>query len=202
MDRLTETESPPHDPASGDPDFNSPRRTIFNYDGAGRLRRVTLPKGVVTTGNPDDFVTQYEYDPLDRVVSEIRLDGQGGARRTHHCYDIRSRRHVFGPAEPEGVLTRDIDWNAAAVVGDLELPRVEVDANPEPREVVLVLAVCAVDRVVDEVADRRNQLDVLHQHRDEEVFGRRRLDDGELCRLCSRHSVVVVTRSHRRPPTP
>jgi RHS repeat-associated protein len=62
-------------------------RTRFEYDLAGRTTRVTSPKGVMTPA-ADDFVEQYEYDVLDRVTTEVRLDGAGGALRRHYCYDL------------------------------------------------------------------------------------------------------------------
>ncbi len=62
-------------------------RTKLEYDAAGRPKRLTLPKGV-STSNPDDFVIQYQYDLLDRVVSEERYSGDGGVRKTHRCYDL------------------------------------------------------------------------------------------------------------------
>jgi YD repeat-containing protein len=60
MDRPTATTTPPH--------ASELRKTTFGYDSAGRLARVTLPKGVATTAN-NDFTTEYGYDPLARVVT-------------------------------------------------------------------------------------------------------------------------------------
>jgi RHS repeat-associated protein len=62
-------------------------RTRLEYDGAGRLKRVTAPKGVLSADVADDFVTQFEYDLLDRVVTDARLSGGAEVLRAHFCYD-------------------------------------------------------------------------------------------------------------------
>ena len=71
-------------------------RTRLAYDDAGRLQRATRPKGVpqgptpfVDTVAPDDFTTEFLYDPLDRVITQIRYPESGsGALKTHYCYDV------------------------------------------------------------------------------------------------------------------
>jgi RHS repeat-associated protein len=66
-------------------------KTEYLYDGAGRLTRVTSPKGVATTGTNQDFALFYDYDPLDRVIRETRYDtGQSPTKAviTHFCYDL------------------------------------------------------------------------------------------------------------------
>jgi RHS repeat-associated protein len=64
-------------------------RTRYEYDAAGRLLRVTDPKGVQTAGVADDYTTVYAYDALDRIVTETQLEVAETTRtlRTHYCYD-------------------------------------------------------------------------------------------------------------------
>ncbi|MEJ7567739.1 MAG: DNRLRE domain-containing protein [Gaiellaceae bacterium] len=81
MDRTTLVTNPD---TSVDP---AGERTKMEYDEAGRLKRMIMPKGVLTS-NPDDFVSQYEYDLLDRVVTSARYSGDGQALKTHLCYDL------------------------------------------------------------------------------------------------------------------
>ena len=81
MDRQTLVTGPD---TSADP---AGERTKLEYDAAGRLRRMTRPKGVPTS-TPDDFVSQYSHDALDRVVMEERYSGDGGVRKSHYCYDL------------------------------------------------------------------------------------------------------------------
>jgi RHS repeat-associated protein len=82
MDRTTRVTGPDK---SADP---SGERTDFQYDKAGRLTRMTLPRGVQTPAVADDFVTIYNYDKLDRVISETRqqVTGTTSVRRTFYCY--------------------------------------------------------------------------------------------------------------------
>ncbi len=64
--------------------------TTFQYDAAGRLTRTTLPRGV-GTADPNDYVTENSYDPLDRVVTETRYPPAPSGlpeRKTHSCYDL------------------------------------------------------------------------------------------------------------------
>ncbi|MDQ3739338.1 MAG: hypothetical protein M3389_00210, partial [Actinomycetota bacterium] len=66
-------------------------RTALQYDAAGRLIKKTSPRGVQST-IPNDFETLYDYDPLDRVVTEKRyeVDGAGAVTktlRTHRCFE-------------------------------------------------------------------------------------------------------------------
>ena len=130
MDRLTRSEEAPRDPASADPDQRAWRVSELAYDGAGRLRRVTLPKGVATGGNPDDFVTQYEYDPLDRVVTEVRFDGQGGARRAHACYDAAGDLRWL--TAPKAGLTSASTACATGGQPPSHTTRIEYDAAHRP----------------------------------------------------------------------
>lgn len=60
-------------------------RVGYRYDAAGRLDRITRPKGVATTATDTDFATDLEYDLLDRVLRRIERDGSAN-RITHYCY--------------------------------------------------------------------------------------------------------------------
>jgi YD repeat-containing protein len=85
MDRKTLVTGPD---TSADP---AGERTAFAYDGAGRLIKVTLPKGVQTPTVSNDFSTSYDYDVLDRVIREISVNSPAGGGTqtltTHNCYD-------------------------------------------------------------------------------------------------------------------
>jgi RHS repeat-associated protein len=90
MDRQTAV-NVPHDPANPDPAEAAARRTESGYDLAGRVTRITLPLGVRTPSIGNDYVTEYNYDQLDRPLTETRYpkDGTlGGARTTNYCYDL------------------------------------------------------------------------------------------------------------------
>src|SRR4051794_31570985 len=76
------------------------------------------------------------------------------------------------PTEPEGVFSCYFGVDASAVVADAELISAELDANPKPLVVAAgPNAARSIDRVVNEVLQRRNESDVLHEHRDEKLFG-------------------------------
>jgi RHS repeat-associated protein len=90
-------------------------KTGLAYDTAGRLTLATRPKGLLEPPppppptNPEkDYATEYKYDRLDRVVSNIRYDADGVAsRRTHFCYNaVGDLRWVTAPraglADPPG----------------------------------------------------------------------------------------------------
>lgn len=66
-------------------------RWHFEYDGAGRLRQVTNPRGFFTE-TIDDGTTVYEYDELDRVRQQIEREHENGVLknsvRSHYCYDV------------------------------------------------------------------------------------------------------------------
>ncbi|HEY0601684.1 MAG TPA: Ig-like domain-containing protein [Herpetosiphonaceae bacterium] len=68
-------------------------RTAYQYDAAGRMIRMTQPRGVQTTGTDLDFAQFREYDPLDRVVKQYQhaVDASGAITVTHYthfCYDL------------------------------------------------------------------------------------------------------------------
>ncbi|MDQ1699758.1 MAG: hypothetical protein QOG34_1621, partial [Frankiaceae bacterium] len=104
MDRLTLSTGPsvPTGPlgADGKPQLE-PERTLYTYDDAGRLVRVTDPIGVkrmtqadgsiVPDGLAGQFHTvDYGYDEIDRVIRKTRYNVVGGAvsemQRTWYCY--------------------------------------------------------------------------------------------------------------------
>jgi len=83
MDRLTVAANPDTSvDAAGE-------RTGYGYDTAGRVIRVTTPKGTASAAVADDFAAAYVYDQLDRVVRAERKEVTGAARveRTHVCYE-------------------------------------------------------------------------------------------------------------------
>jgi RHS repeat-associated protein len=65
--------------------------TTLSYDGAGRLEKLTDPRGNAST-LAGDGVTTFGYDELDRVVRESRDEFENGALRntlhTHYCFDM------------------------------------------------------------------------------------------------------------------
>jgi RHS repeat-associated protein len=86
MDRKMLTTNPD---TSADP---AGERTQYQYDAAGRMSSVTLPKGVLTPSIVNDFATFYTYDALDRATSQTRyqVDGSGAITQTFvdvACYN-------------------------------------------------------------------------------------------------------------------
>jgi RHS repeat-associated protein len=76
-DRMVETILPPDSPTG-------PQRKIsYAYDRVGNLISQTEPKGNLTTGDPDDFVTSYGYDPIYQLTSATNADGD----RISYAYD-------------------------------------------------------------------------------------------------------------------
>jgi RHS repeat-associated protein len=77
-------------------------RTKLEYDEAGRVSRITEPKGVDSESVANDFTTVLEYDDLDRVIRRIQHNVEGGtlkeSKRTHYCYEA---------------LTGDLKWLVA-----------------------------------------------------------------------------------------
>ncbi|MDQ4124324.1 MAG: DNRLRE domain-containing protein [Actinomycetota bacterium] len=66
-------------------------KTEMAYDAAGRLTRLTTPKGVISTGTAQDHATFFEYDPLDRVIRRTRYDTAPAtpkALTTHFCFNL------------------------------------------------------------------------------------------------------------------
>ena len=96
MDRETLTTGPDR---KVDPDGE---RTKIEYDEAGRVSRITEPKGVDSESVANDFTTVLEYDDLDRVIRRIQHNVEGGtlkeSKRTHYCYEA---------------LTGDLKWLVA-----------------------------------------------------------------------------------------
>lgn len=102
MDRPTLVTGPD---TSADP---AGERIAMSYDAAGRLVRVTQPKGVATTSLPDDFTERREYDTVDRVIRQSKLEGAGATttpRITHYCYDqAGDLRRVTAPKAGLGTV--------------------------------------------------------------------------------------------------
>ncbi|MGW5366553.1 golvesin C-terminal-like domain-containing protein [Actinopolymorpha pittospori] len=65
-----ETSTEPKD-KTGD----SERKSVFTYDKVGNLKSETEPKGTLTTTDPDDFVTRYDYDEIYQLISVTNADG-------------------------------------------------------------------------------------------------------------------------------
>jgi RHS repeat-associated protein len=81
-------------------------RTLADYDEAGRLKKLTKPRGVATS-TIDDFTTVLEYDPLDRVFRQTEYGTSTASKRlTHFCYDLAGDlRSVTAPNAALGTLT-------------------------------------------------------------------------------------------------
>jgi RHS repeat-associated protein len=77
--------------------------TEVEYDAAGRVERLTTPRGVAT-GVEDDFSTSYVYDLLDRPLVVTRHGVGGEERPSWFCYDaagdLRSVTRPRGIPEP------------------------------------------------------------------------------------------------------
>ena len=84
------------------------RRTSFTYDKVGNLLSVTEPKGNLTTGDPNDFVTRYAYDEIYQTVT--MTDARGGV--TTYSYDnVGNLTKMVDPnknatADPEDFTTK------------------------------------------------------------------------------------------------
>ncbi|HEV2889971.1 MAG TPA: LamG-like jellyroll fold domain-containing protein [Frankiaceae bacterium] len=84
MDRRTAVNAPP-DRAGA-----AIERTEVEYDEAGRVRKVTRPRGVADTSSGLDHARFYGYDELDRVIRTTRYDMAGSSPTAlveRRCYD-------------------------------------------------------------------------------------------------------------------
>jgi RHS repeat-associated protein len=73
--------------------------TAVKYDAAGRVQRVTSPRGVAT-GAENDFSTSYVYDLLDRPLLVTRHGIGGQERPSWFCYDAAGDlRSITRPRE-------------------------------------------------------------------------------------------------------
>ena len=63
-------------------------RTLYDWDTAGRLIKITKPKGAIST-TVDDYASEYFYDELDRIKRQADYDtSTADARYVHLCYNI------------------------------------------------------------------------------------------------------------------
>jgi RHS repeat-associated protein len=76
-DQVTSTELPRD--ATGDP----VRVVAYTYDKVGNLRTQAEPKGTLTTGDPNDFVTTYTYDEIYQQTAVVNANGD----RLSYAYD-------------------------------------------------------------------------------------------------------------------
>jgi RHS repeat-associated protein len=83
-------------------------RTSFEYDTAGRLKKTTAPKGVLSATD-DDHTTVLDYDPLDRITRQTTYGTSTSAsqtRKTHLCYDLAGDlRSVTAPRALRDTVT-------------------------------------------------------------------------------------------------
>ena len=66
-------------------------RISYTYDAAGRVTKLTRPKGIQTPSTVDDFTTAFTYDALDRILRTSTYGLSTAApetRHTHACYDV------------------------------------------------------------------------------------------------------------------
>ena len=67
-------------------------KSTFDYDAAGRMTKMTSPRGNQSS-TADDFAVLLDYDALDRVTKQRRLEFTNGAvsrtQATQFCYDGR-----------------------------------------------------------------------------------------------------------------
>jgi YD repeat-containing protein len=100
MDRQTLITGPD---TSADP---AGERIRFDYDAAGRLIKLTDPKGVQSS-TVDDYATISDYDPLDRVVKRtVTGTSATQTRVTQMCYDVAGDlRSVTAPRAGTATIT-------------------------------------------------------------------------------------------------
>ena len=81
-------------------------RTRIDYDAAGRISKITKPKGVAS-GITDDYATVYGYDLLDRAVTRTRYGtSTSQVRVTQMCYDLAGDlRSVTSPRAGTATIT-------------------------------------------------------------------------------------------------
>ncbi len=109
MDRRTLETGPD---TSADP---AGERTRFDYDAAGRLVKLTEPKGVASA-TTDDYATVTGYDLLDRVTKRtVYGTSTAQARVTQMCYDLAGDlRSVTMPRAGSATITCPGDGPANA----------------------------------------------------------------------------------------
>jgi RHS repeat-associated protein len=131
MDRPLLTTGPD---TSADP---AGERTLRDYDQAGRLQKITKPRGVATS-TLDDFTTMLEYDPLDRVTKQTEYGTSTASKRvTHFCYDLAGdlisvTAPNAAPATPTCSATDTTGFTTRYVYDDAH--RLKVQRDPEAHE--------------------------------------------------------------------
>ncbi len=110
MDRPRLTTGPD---TSADP---AGERTLRDYDQAGRLWKITKPRGVATSTTVDDFTTMLEYDPLDRVIRQTEYGTSTASKRVSHlCYDLAG--DLISLTAPNAALATTLTCPAADTTG-------------------------------------------------------------------------------------
>jgi RHS repeat-associated protein len=109
MDRQTLITGPD---TSADP---AGQRTAFDFDAAGRLVKVTQPKGVASS-TTDDYATITGYDALDRAIKQTVTGTSATQERvTQMCYDVAGDlRSVTAPRAGTDTITCPGNGPAAA----------------------------------------------------------------------------------------
>lgn len=72
------------------------RTTTFAYDAVENLINQTEPNGTLTTSVPNDYVTSYDYDVLDRLTTITDANGDKltyAYGRPDHQRDRRAGQH-------------------------------------------------------------------------------------------------------------
>ncbi|PTX53681.1 YD repeat-containing protein, partial [Melghirimyces profundicolus] len=93
------------------------RTTQYVYDEVGNRTKVITPRGVETTGEPDDFIHETKYDALNRVKEQIfphdgvNIDDQ--AKMVYTYDEVGNRVKVSAPpsdgqTDPDGGALRNV----------------------------------------------------------------------------------------------
>ncbi|MBA4861320.1 DNRLRE domain-containing protein [Streptomyces sp. PSKA54] len=95
---------------SGNPVYRTVR---YEYDEVGNPTRTVTARGVATTDDPDDFVSETRYDALNRVKEEISPYDKddpkyGTPDRTFYFYDSVGKLSEVSAPPSDGQTTRNI----------------------------------------------------------------------------------------------
>ena len=226
-DNLTRTIDAHYGPASGDPQTGavtttsydlmdrpvwSPARTPAPTRPASAPRCNTTPPGApsnsparggVASATVDDFTTVFNYDPLDRLITQTQYGtdtsntSTGQTRLTQMCYDLagdlrsvttpRAGATITCPGDgpAEATHTRQIDYDPA------HRSRVLPSTGGARQRSGSVVLECRPDVGVDEIV-------ALEQQRFAGVFGqcvREAVSEVESCFVPGSFSVVAVSLS-------